>query len=314
MGLQSQFLEKWNKALDSYGIENGDFRNLKEPEINEVEFNGKEYRFVMTNINEYWKLRGKISNKVNNEINIDNNGVDPQNCYLCRDINFANSENNGNVIEELENYLILPNKYPTAISNSLFVPKKHDDMINRVKKGEAPYNGKTRGNLLTVDFIKNLAFVADKYNLVCVRNHQLDCMSVPYHDHFHMFMQNLTRCSLLEEMLKKKVSSGFPNITYLENTPFENLNMERNDESFYKTCCDIVNNLEKENHTYTLLYYNGNLLISPRKNTTEKDIRIGAGIPMHYIIYKNKDEEIENIKRHVPLKGEFHWEKFLPTK
>ncbi len=322
------FLLRWARAIEAYGTPR-DFVYSTYYEQTNVNLDGKLYPMQYF-ISENNAQRGALMNKQKAEAEArKTRGEKPRwpndgniACFLCDNIGQAISRSD-NIVYDLGIHLILPNKYPSQFGHSLFVPKEHDDETKRVTPQQipeeratlyAPEEGKTRGNILTRDYLDAVIESCDKYHLFGVRNHVLDGMSIPGHDHFHIFPQDLPISSLVSYVTKAKRKTEFgPTIYLLENTPFDTLLIQReNRRDVTSVAISLLEKMERDNQVFTLTYNRGQLFVSPRnrEQVNNKRIQIGAGVPTHFSDTKG-EEFLQRLDKFVPKRGEYSWEKYM---
>ncbi len=326
----NDFIAAWADAVRAYNtpitlVQGSEARKT------EIEFNGKSHPFVYMSAPGYAR-RGELMEKQEKEAekrkeqNLpprwENDGAL---CFLCDNVGQAiaaqsNAEIPNNGMYDLEDYFILPNKYPAFLGHSLFVPKKHDNENKRVIPVNGNYvieEGKTRGAIITPDYLEALVETCDKLSIVGISNHVLDGMSIPGHKHFHLYPEDLRLFSLIDYVADVKKQTDFGEDIYKsENSPFDTLIIKKRDkEKFIEKSCSILEKMEKDNQVFTIFYtgdLNGTVIISPRKNSHEitENLGCGGGLTVH-LIDKINGKYINNIKKYVPMKGEYDWGKYM---
>ena len=330
----SKFLISWASALESYGtprefVDSTEYENLK------LDSFGKSFPFVYTLSANYEQRVALMSQQEDyvplRDTSLYGVDMDFDNCFLCQNVAQAfdtqaePDKRKNNVIFDLGSHLILPNRYPGQPGHSLSVPKNHDDTTTRVPPVKdtknrttiyTPENGNTRGNILTAGYLEALIEACDKLHFVAVRNHVLDGMSLPDHDHFHMMPEDLPSVSLFDAIAKKRLPTDYGSDVYRpEQTPFDTLMVTKGSGGkgdISEVAIPLLRDMEKDNQVFTLAYHDGVLMISPRHRheVNDRRIPIGAGIPIHYFDTKGQ-EFIDRIKRFVPMQGEYNWERYV---
>ncbi len=294
-----------------------------------AEFANRTYDFVRTTSPGY-SMRAELMAKQRKEADQRKEaGQEPRwqndgsSCFLCDNVGQAiaaktNKEIPNNAMYETDGYLILPNKYPSFIGHSLFVPKDHDNEEQRVIPENGIYTlkqGKTRGALVTPEFLEETVKACQDFSLVGIRNHVLDGMSIPGHDHYHLYPQDLESFSLtgtiLDGMQKTNYGEG---ILLASSTPFDMLVFSRQlmKDGFYGQASDLLGRLETASQVFTLLYTDNNLIISPRKNSDKitSNLKVGGGLTFHSLD-TDTEEYFGKIRQWVPIRGEFNWDSYF---
>ena len=326
------FLLKWAKALESYGtprtfVDSTTYRKVQ------IDFQSKPYYFVYTVSKNYAQRSALmaqqqpyLSQKREEDYKL---RLDLANCFLCQnvvqglDAKAYPEKVENNIMYDLGTHVIIPNRYPGQLGHSLSLPKDHDELFTRVTPQPEPENkttiyhpekGKTRGAILSSDYLAAVIKACDKFHLAAIRNHVLDGMSIPGHDHFHLMPEDLPSVSLGDIVAGEKVSTEYgPTIFRPGNSPFDTLMVLGDAESIALTATPILSTMELNDQVFTLAYHQGKLFISPRNKDSVNDrrIQVGGGIPIHYLDTEGP-EFINRINRLVPMKGDYGWEHFLP--
>jgi hypothetical protein len=248
--------------------------------------------------------------------------LDP-NCPLCR--NSARvydaatlKDRSSPAIFEIDDYVLLPNRYPGMPGAALLLSKNHDDIISRTKATgilqericEIAEN-KTRARLLASMDLYVLFLISDALNLVAKRNHTLSGMSIPLHDHFHLFPEDLPTADniwpylgLTEQELK---------IEELNNVPFAALRLSSsNPWQLAQTAAEITRNMEVDNQVFGLVYLKGNLFILPRFCEGITGTVIGGAFPFLDEGVKWAKHLTELYHKHIYGAGSYNWERYVP--
>ncbi|VVB83542.1 Uncharacterised protein [uncultured archaeon] len=291
---KKDFLERWFNALEAYDTPR-EFVSSTYSKKGDIFFGGINYPVIYT-IAPNNEQRRELMNKqipYTPKKSVADYGLrlDIKECFLCHNIvqaidaqEFPSEIKNNLILKSGENF-VMPNRYPSQAGHSLLIPKNHDDFSNRVipkidnnrRKIYIPEYGKTRGEIITESSLAEILECFDKYNFKALKNHVLDSMSIPGHDHWHIFLDDSPSLSLLKKLTKdaKKTSFG-QSIYLLRNTPFDTLLIkEENPENIIHPAVKILEKMEKSDEIFTLAYYKGHLLISPRnsKNLTILSIK-----------------------------------------
>lgn len=268
------------------------------------------------------KYEPKDSNLHSYDVKLDK---DISTCFLCENViqgidaqNYPGEVEN-NVIADLGIHYLLPNRYPAEYGHSLSVHKDHDDMTARVIPDKEtgvfkPKSGKTRGNIVTANYLEAVIEACDKFYLTGLRNHSLEGMSLYKHEHFHIFPEDLPRFSQMNIVTGKKQETGFGSNVYIaEDTPFDTLLITKEkSKPISDFAVPLLRNMEKDNQIFTLMYNNGVLFVSPRKveNFDDKRQQVGACLPIHAADVPGKETDYR-ISKFMPLKKDFAWAKYV---
>lgn len=327
------FLLKWANTLDTYGTSKDSVHSTEYKKIH-VEFNGREFPAIYF-FNPDHSKRKKLMAKQEHYVPFDKPEsyglrLSLDDCLLCENIvQGIDAQNHpdkitNNIMIDLGNYIILPNRYPHGLGQSLFMEKNHDDTTHRVaprtdleNKTEIylPEKGKTRGNIITEDYLETVIKESDKLHLSLLRNHFLDGMSIPSHDHFHLIPEDLPVVSLIEYIVNGKEKTDYSvNIHTSNNSPFDTLIIsEEEGKNLVKTAQPILERLEKEGEVFTLAYGNKNLLITPRNKEEVNNRRITTTAVAPILCFGDYSQKsIDPINKYLPANGEFNWDKFIP--
>lgn len=325
-----EFFIRWAEALETYGTPVQFIDGTKYEKSNLDRIGGYPVilksggnfdlrRELMKNQKKYESLSEPSSYGVR---------MDYDNCFLCQNIAQAfDAKASGdkrldNIVADCGNYMMMPNRYPGSMGHSLWVPVNHDDDSMRVKplpdeteKGRpalVPVYGKTRGAMLSVEELESLMEETGKYNLAAVRNHVLDGMSIPSHDHFHLFPEDNPSYSLIRDMTRSEGKSYTQGLYRMNDTPYDTLVLSCEfKDALAETVSRVLGNLEKDNVIFTLFYHDGLFAISPRYEPSDhRRIQIGAGIHVHSFDSQS-DKFFDDVAKYVPRKGDFNWNRYL---
>ncbi len=327
-----EFLMTWTRSLESYGTPRS-FVDSTRYESAKVKFGDQEYPFVYAVSANYAQRSALMDGqeKYPNQEPEDAYGLELNldSCFLCQNVAQAiDAENHpdevlSNMMYDFGSHFILPNRYPAQFGHSLSVPKDHDDLSDRVlpqaehdlitdTKIYYPESGKTRGSLLKREYLTSVLDSCDELGLVGIRNHVLDGMSIPGHDHFHLMPEDLL--SLIESIIGGLTETGYGrNIFMSQNTPFDTLLIRADGgEAISEIAIPILERMERADQVFTLAYGHGHLLISPRfkDEVGDRMQKIGGGIPLHYFDTEG-EEFVERVKRVVPMSGQYNWSDFI---
>jgi hypothetical protein len=319
--IESQnFLDKWVDALNSLGT-NINFITGIIYSLSNFEYQKVIYPCVYVYSPGYSKRKELMKKQIlykPKESSYQTYNFD-QSCLLCLTliqgldaISFHNDKQC--IIDSTNDAVLVPNKYPGRLGHSLILPRNHDNLSQRINLVSGQnigfsrrIQGKTRGNIPSVDFLLSVIKISQKYDLISDRNHCLDGMSLSNHDHFHAEPIGLPWNSFLKKMIREKENLG--NKYYrLGCTPLDSLVITgENIEEIARKAYNIIERMETDNQVFTLTYYDYNFIISPRYET-DKYLDLGFGTSRHF--FKDEENYHELVLDKTPKKGEYPWKKY----
>lgn len=327
-------LVAWSRALATYGIPASFYINATNFE-NTFNLGSAEYPCVTID-NKNHELRRKLitaqtpyQNKLEQSEYPSKLSLGADGCKLCENVAQAydslrqksypdSTQQQSNILIDSPTAFVLPNKYPAFPLHSLWIPKFHDDFTLRAKSHEEsgmpmrlpPEIGKTRGQLINPKHLFEISQICDSLQMIAVRNHPLDGMSLPAHDHFHLEPEFAFPQQYFENLLS--LNSSSITLEELKTSPFATLVVRGKDRfETAKIAAAIMNRLELSNQVWTTVYVRGAQLITPRiiERMNDTLIQVGAGISIHHF---NPDKAMNLVNMYVPLRGEFNWQPYLP--
>ncbi|MBN2052408.1 hypothetical protein JW756_02810 [Candidatus Woesearchaeota archaeon] len=318
------FIAKWASALLTYGTDAVEFLKGTVYTKGKINFGGAEYpaQFKSGGNNDLRrKLMAEQKPYVAAKTNLEDYGIrlDFAKCFLCQNVvqgyDAVDNPTIDNVIEAFGEFFIMPNRYPAFAGHSLWVPVNHDDTKERVIPADgvlAPEKGKTRGAILTTYELKNFIDATRKNNLGAIRNHVLDAMSIPGHDHFHLMPDDTPNFAMLNYLMKEKDKQYMKGVFTLKNTPFSTLAITSDTKGDYPDFISyILCKMELDNQVFVLSYRDGIMLVSPRKNINDhKRIQVGGGIHLHFPDKPDADY-LAKADHHIVKRGEYDWKKYI---
>lgn len=332
------FLDAWHLALKNSGTPL-DFADRHSYGSHTVDFNGVRIAAGNTaNIDQ--DLRKKIiqGQKVHKRCHADLTAYEyylspegPHTCNLCQNIiqgldALTHPEVRTGFITTFDKkYVWMINKFPYNVGDTLISPIAHDDLSIRAESTKDAQGvthlpvqlGKTRESLLTSEYVEIVIGICDQYGQAAQRNHAMDGKTQP-HDHFKLCPE-VHRAFNASMVIDK--NQGLDDAVQLyapPNTPFDTLAIaSKNRVNLARKLTEIVNSLEQAGEVYTLCYYRGHWLITPRFKDKIGDVVLGplgtgSGVGCHMI--ENPAENprhLNNVRALVPLKGEFKWARYL---
>ena len=302
--ISSLFYSNWQKAISIMGTE---LKHLDDVQIKLTEFNWEGRNFPMISLlNAEYPDRDhkmssaakyqakKIASSYEHRLELDR-------CALCRrtvaavDDLDAKKEDRVFIHDEREGF-VFPNRFPVMLGHSLWVPKDHD--LPRITYAKSLNKGE----------LGEIFQIADKFNLVAMRNHPHDGMTIPQHDHFHLLPAAELKAA--EHLVRMSINWDKSYWSNSLSSPFATLVIRP--EAVLDRVVLILQNLERAKIVYTLCYYEGNLFVTPRRSSiVGQKVKIGGGIGFH--VFDQSGAILNNnIKAYLPRVGEFNWNKFLP--
>lgn len=248
-------------------------------------------------------------------------------CVLCENVlqtidSRDHAEIGSNLIFDLGDYVVTPNRYPGYPLHMLWLPKDHDDLSARVEKqivaeGAAKVTkipateGLTRGALISVEALTALTEFCDKWDLVAVRNHPLSGMSISEHDHWHLIPKRCFPQGWFEEIAGEGADSS-SQLIRAAHTPFDILIIkDQGRTQFVEKFTEVLNSLEHDNQVFSPTYVPGKqafALVSALRGSEVGDtfVQIGGTCQSHEISPTNT-KALELIERCAMKRLEFDW-------
>ncbi len=252
-------------------------------------------------------------------------------CLLCQNIlqsadsKIAPDAVRQNAIFDLGDYIVTPNKYPGFPLHMLWLPKNHDDLFVRVDKvlvreeGREVVTlpgtpGKTRGALLNTKDILAMIQLCDEWDLVAVRNHPLSAMSIPDHDHWHLFPKSCFPVNWCEDIAGVDPSEG-AELRRATGTPFDILVVKKQgEEQFAARIAEILNSLEHDNQVFSPSYIPGRegfALVSALRHgeMLDRSVPIGGKL-QHHEVAPTDVRVLKLFDTHAPRRFEYDWNRY----
>lgn len=217
-------------------------------------------------------------------------GLD-RHCPLCRNIARAESDRYL-ALEVAQNSLILPNRYPSQAGASLLLSVNH----------QAPCSGSATEHLA---LLKAAAEACRRFGVIAVKNHPRDGMSLPKHDHIHLWPRELATSKHVLDLI---ASAGEQDVSALAASPFDS-RVVRGANSLELTA-QIFAAFDRAGIIYTYAQDGQTVMISPRVSSGS-DVLISLTGPLH-IFSPPYSSAMMAALSFVPLVGCFAWEKFVP--
>jgi len=322
---EDAFLDHWASALQAYGTP-VDFVSSVRYIDSQFHLQGMSYPLVIPQGGNY-RMRAQLMARQRRydamgDASAYPASLRPDGCYLCQNIQQAldaerDPTRSSNVMFDLGSHYIFPNRYPAHRGSSLFVPKDHDDHDRRVdicaRRLEDEFGIRTLGRLLGWKDLLTLFQFADAHQLIAARNHVLDGMSIPCHDHFHLHGAALPSSRFFCQLIDDERSKIGPQERFPLATPFATLFLLDEDRAaLAHRAAEVIGRLEFRHVVYTAAYWQGCFALSPRTcNVGSYGIsKVGSDALMHSFD-PEEPGVFEHIQRHVLLRGQFDWRPFL---
>lgn len=327
------FLAAWCRALQSYGTELSFIDGLRYVDVN-FKIAGQKYSGVVAKGGRFSERTRLTRNQPPYQPHHGSeayNFAHQRSCPLCQNILYAiDSTRNPslgqtNVLLDIGDYVFMPNKYPAQPGSALLVPKNHDNHSLRSaqridsngQRRIAVEPGKTRGKITERSDLVTLTALCDAFDMVATKNHVLNVMTIPEHDHFHLTPKASPIFGMFDTVGSEIGLRGTSDRLFTpQATPFATLAIhDNNRDSLIESALAVLSGLEQDNNVFTYAYYNNIFLINVNDRSVIDDCIegpcAGAGVPLHHI-----DVEIpgmlESVLRISPLKDSFDWSPYLP--
>ncbi len=322
---EDAFLDRWANALLAYGTPTDFVSSVRYIE-SRFEMNGAAYPLVIPQGGNY-RMRAQLMARQRRYDALGDSlaypvSLRPDGCFLCQNIQQAidaerDATRPSNVMFDLGSHYIFPNRYPAHRGSSLFVPKDHDDHERRVdicaRRLEDEFGIRTLGRLVGPRDLRTLFQFADAHNLLAARNHVLDGMSIPCHDHFHLHSAALPSSRFFCQLIEDEHSKSGPPERFPQATPFATLFLIDSDRAaLAQRAAEVIGRLEFGHIVYTAAYWQGGFALSPRTCDVSVDRipKVGGDVPMHSFD-PEEPGVLEHIQRHVLRRGQFDWRPFI---
>lgn len=201
-------------------------------------------------------------------------------CALCQTVgrvqDHLSDSQSPRALLDLGHSFLVPNRYPMAPGHSLLVSASHDPA--RFSLGRTP----------SYQELRDMMAVADGLDLVAMRNHAHDGMSIPSHDHFHLFPSDLQIFPLLTKLAEESGAFSWGLRARLtRETPFQHLALTApTPELLAEAACEVLSVLDPHKELYVLGYYKRSLLVSYRQDgaSLRHKLRVGGASLMHSMV------------------------------
>lgn len=213
-------------------------------------------------------------------------------CPLCRNISRVSNEPDI-AIDYNSEYLILPNRYPSQYGVSLLLPKNH----------RAPSVANYSEHLT---LLKATSDLSQRFGLVAVKNHPKDGMSLPKHDHVHLWPQELMCSQLILELMQ---SGNGSEVSIVEASMFDSRLITGVDSLEF--AAGLLTKLDLLGEIYTYAQFGSSILITPRAVKSIPTLISLAG-PLH-LFSPPYSKNLIGALAFVPLRGGFNWDALIPA-
>ena len=246
-------------------------------------------------------------------------------CKLCENVAQANDslvsdDVPTNILIDLGSSYVLPNRYPASPLNSVWVPKNHDEPSSRVTTLAplsdtfklAHYPGLTRGNIPTAEQLEEVFELSDALGLLALKNHTMDGMSIPFHEHFQLLAVESLAPGHIQKIYEPTKDVRVPFIGEINSLPYAALAIKgANCKETAEMAQPIIEDLEKTGQIFTITFYQGVVLLVPRSEealATNTRLSMGAG-PNFLCLIPAIHAELAN--RYLIPRGGFPWDKMI---
>jgi len=211
-----------------------------------------------------------------------------------------------------DSFAWLVNKFPYNIGDTLVLPINHDDLTSRAVFDEKDrtwarnHRQQTRGALTSERYLSFVIAVCDYYNQTASRNHALDGMSIPMHDHYKLVPHGNPLFLQLDTLIDQSATNYNGVFLYApRNTPFDTLVMTGADKlALAIVAAEKLNFLEREDKIFTVIYHKGHLLITSRREELygdgNRDGWTGSTVGAHG--FERSSEHLRRVKQYVRTK------------
>jgi hypothetical protein len=252
-------------------------------------------------------------------------------CALCANLTQiidaeSGASNELNALWYDDDHAWLGNKFPYVRGDSMILPRRHDDLSLRHQVSRSTERGQgirsivrrpgaTAGAKISPDFLVKAFALADRYKQVAHRNHAIDGMSMPEHDHLKLIPESHPIWSIFI-----REARAVPNrfCGELDNTPFATLVIKNDPVTLAEQLSNICNHLEDMQVVFTFIYNAGTVFITPRAgpkvDAADVDVWIGNGVSCHVFEHPSVNpDHLRRAKAYTSRKGEFDWRSVTDT-
>jgi len=233
-------------------------------------------------------------------------------CFLCDNVGQAQDIGDNLVLpfDTYKEFLVVPNRYPLIRGHFLLVAKQHDD-------GKKKFSNET-----SLEYLKTIVDICNKYDLHAIRNHPYAGMSIKEHEHCHLLpkelISNSGEMALIYVPPKSKIIQHEGHVYRLEGTRFDTITFRKRDvENFWKLLCRL------DNYGVIFSFVYGShpdvkenlFFITPHKKIDLNDAV--AGESAFYVKTNSEmgsfcyNEYIKMLEEYIYSKGTFQWDKYL---
>jgi len=223
-----------------------------------------------------------------------------------------------------DDFVWLVNKFPYNIGDAMILPINHDDLSSRAdfstegRVWTKARSDQTRGAIISQEYLAAVVFICDNFHQTGHRNHALDGMSIPLHDHFKTQPEDSPGFAVSDFLIRQDLTE-YPGVQlyFPEGTPFATLGITGSDKlRLVQIGTDILEKMERADEIFTLIYHKGHLLITPRLKQKfgpgNPDGWTGSTVGAHGIEDPSKSpEHLRRVNEYVAKVGEFNWSEYL---
>lgn len=230
-----------------------------------------------------------------------------------------------NALADFGDYIWMLNKFPWFVGDSLVMPKNHDDLSERAlfsadqsKKWTKRQPEETRGAIVTPEYLATVIAICDRFDQAAQRNHALDGMSIPLHDHFKLMPAAHPALALLPEFTRRLDLEGDQVAAYRAlNTPLDTLCIASLDHGrLAEVTAAILEQLERDDQIFTIVYTRGTIFITPRNASLygngNPEGHTGSAVGYHAIEdLTDGSVSMSRFLTYLARQGTFDWQKYV---
>ena len=290
MNSPQQFLRWWSESLLAVGGVKPDL--TEQVSTSSINIGQRRFDAILTPEFSRSARDDQVRRAIQTEkIALQRHGLEPD-CPLCR--NIARSE----IIPSLaikinQHHTILPNRYPSQLGAALLVSNNH----------LAPSRGSESEHL---ELLSASAIACKQYDLIAVKNHPLDGMSLPRHDHIHLWPRELASAQHVVRLIEARADTS---IASSDASPFDSRIFSGPDN--LKFVAQLLAHFDNAGVVYTYAQVGETVMLSPRVPSSAP-VLISLTGPLH-IFSPPYSRTLLAALSFIPLAGCFDWDKFIPA-
>ena len=212
--------------------------------------------------------------------------------------------------------VLIPNRYPYQPGASLLFPDRHRQAFshgNLRLVGAEPRPAAPAPKMIDPKNLLTTFSICDRRGLYMIKNHPMDSMSIPEHDHVHL----VPACLVPDRIRRTFVPDARDALhaARLEYSPFDTLVLSGGTvRDRAAAAAMLLARLDRDGVPYTLVYLDGSLFVTPRHRCSlaESRMKTGGGVGIH--LFNPADQLlVQRLMKWVPRRGEFDWDGYLPA-